>query len=247
MKKKWKIGLVTLCAVALVSVTYAASAGSEGDPLVTLSYLKNIFTGQVQEMVKTSVAETKTDMETQFGQAIKDWDAKVSEAVSSSGSGGTTASALYTDVTVSGGKTLTAQSGCEFIFRSGNAAVTIASGSSLIDETMGSVVASGAVLSANHLYIVNGTCTIKTSAASTPSGTVKDGPLNVRSGPGTSYKVQTTLEKGAKVNILGEKSGWYQVSSGSVTGYVLGSYIIKDATAQATSASMLIRGNYSVK
>ncbi len=58
-------------------------------------------------------------------------------------------------------------------------------------------------------------------------GTVTAGKgLNVRSGPGTGYKVVDSLRKGAEVTILGEDSGFYQVDyAGGKTGYVSKSYV----------------------
>ena len=68
-------------------------------------------------------------------------------------------------------------------------------------------------------------------------------PLNVRSGPGTSYGKVTSLNNGAVVNIVGIDNGWYN----GVTGYVSSDYMVtcKDsagsrgdgATAVATASS----------
>lgn len=45
--------------------------------------------------------------------------------------------------------------------------------------------------------------------------------LNIRSGPGTDNSVVASASNGAKVTILGEENGWYQIRySGSNTGYV---------------------------
>lgn len=51
--------------------------------------------------------------------------------------------------------------------------------------------------------------------------------LNVRSGPGTRFRVLTTVPKGTRLDILGEESGFYQVSlSGGRTGYVSKNHIL---------------------
>ena len=45
--------------------------------------------------------------------------------------------------------------------------------------------------------------------------------LNIRSGPGTDHSVVASAANGAKVTVLGEENGWYQIRySGSGTGYV---------------------------
>jgi len=43
------------------------------------------------------------------------------------------------------------------------------------------------------------------------TGIVKASALNVRQGPGTSYSIINQLSNGAKVNIIKEESGWYQI------------------------------------
>lgn len=57
-------------------------------------------------------------------------------------------------------------------------------------------------------------------------GTVNDGPLNVRSGPGTDYDKVGTLKRGDKVEILDDTvEGWYEISNDELTGYVSSEYI----------------------
>ena len=60
--------------------------------------------------------------------------------------------------------------------------------------------------------------------------TVNASSLNVRSGPGTSYSRVTSVSKGTSVTVVNEVNGsdgklWYQIRTGSGTGYVLGSYL----------------------
>ena len=69
-------------------------------------------------------------------------------------------------------------------------------------------------------------------------------PLNVRSGPGTSYGKVTSLNNGAVVNIVGIDNGWYKISTNGVTGYVSSDYMVtcKDSAGSrgdgATADSM---------
>ena len=51
-------------------------------------------------------------------------------------------------------------------------------------------------------------------------------PLNVRSGPGTSYGKVTSLNNGAVVNIVGIDNGWYKITYNGATGYVSSDYMI---------------------
>ncbi len=51
--------------------------------------------------------------------------------------------------------------------------------------------------------------------------------LNVRSGPGTRFRVLTAVPKGTRLDILGEESGFYQVSlSGGKIGYASKNHIL---------------------
>lgn len=61
-------------------------------------------------------------------------------------------------------------------------------------------------------------------------GVVADGPLNVRSGAGTTYKVLGSVDKGYSFTVTGtakDKSGtkWYKFSYKSKTGYVSSKYV----------------------
>lgn len=53
--------------------------------------------------------------------------------------------------------------------------------------------------------------------------------VNVRKGPGTSYKKVTTLTKGTKISVTGTKGSWYKISFSvkgkKKTGYMLTSYV----------------------
>ena len=63
------------------------------------------------------------------------------------------------------------------------------------------------------------------SDGETRQGTVNAGPLNVRSGPGTTYKKVGTLKKGAVVTVLESSGGWYKITAGNLTGYVSDDYV----------------------
>ena len=67
------------------------------------------------------------------------------------------------------------------------------------------------------------------SSDETRTGTVNAGPLNVRSGPGTTYKKVGSLKKGAAVTVLSTENGWCKITSGSLSGYVSAQYITVDA------------------
>lgn len=241
MKRKWKVGLAVLCVVALVTVAYAATAGGQDDPLITLSYLKNVFTGQVEEMVDQAVAAGEEEVRTELDKAIQDWDAQVSDAIGNlpQGSGGQ--SAQFAQLTLQSGQKLTLQAGSELIVTSG----TLTGNAALVDETSGSTLPARGTLSLNHLYLSSGVSEFSLAEAQR-TGTVKEGPLNVRSGAGTGYNMVGQLPAGVTVTILETSGSWYRVSGGGLTGYVSSSYITLDPVTQTGSVTLLVRGAYTV-
>ena len=60
----------------------------------------------------------------------------------------------------------------------------------------------------------------------------QDGSLNVRSGPGTNYSVNTWVKNGQKITVLENTSPWakIKVDSNGKTGYIKASFIAPDGT-----------------
>ncbi len=54
---------------------------------------------------------------------------------------------------------------------------------------------------------------------------VSDGPLNVRSGPATSYSLLGSLSQGTIMTVGEKLNGWYQITCGDLTGYVCSDYV----------------------
>ena len=63
------------------------------------------------------------------------------------------------------------------------------------------------------------------SETETVSMVVTGGTINVRTGPGTNYDKITQVVSGKQVTVVGESNGWYQVTFGSTTGWLLGEYL----------------------
>ena len=61
-------------------------------------------------------------------------------------------------------------------------------------------------------------------------GRINDGPLNVRSGPGTGYSKCGKVNAGAEVEILETLDGWYRIPEG----YISASYVTMLSTESAT-------------
>ena len=51
-----------------------------------------------------------------------------------------------------------------------------------------------------------------------------DSYVNVRSGPGTEYKILGKIYKNCAAEILEESNGWYKMTSGNLTGYIKAEY-----------------------
>lgn len=85
--------------------------------------------------------------------------------------------------------------------------------------------------------------TVSSAAPTSTTGTVTASSLNVRSGPGTNYGRVGSLAKGVTVTILDSSTaGWYQITSGSITGYVSADYIAVGATASKATSSASEKG-----
>lgn len=134
-KNRWALralALLALSAALMTGVSLAAEAGSDRDPLVTLSYLNETFFNEIMRQVDQKIAQ-------RTGQA------------SPSGGG---ASASFTVVTLSQGQTLTGGVGCEVMLRIGSAVCVASSDPGLIDETTAATLAGGGALVQNHLYMM---------------------------------------------------------------------------------------------
>ena len=133
-RKKFRTFLCALLVLAgrtAIAHTASGGAGSQSDPLVTLSYLTGTFTGQVMERVDQLIAQR--DGQPGGGQAL---------------------SGLYTAVTLSAGQTLRGEAGCEVLLRSGGASCAASGAPGLVDTTSGNTISGGAQLQANHLYLM---------------------------------------------------------------------------------------------
>ena len=127
-KDRWllrAVVLLALSAVLMTGVSFAAEAGSGGDPLVTLSYLNDTFFNSIMQRVDQKIAQGT-------GQA----------------------SSSFVVVTLNDGQALTGGVGCEVMLRVGSAVCAAPSDPGLIDETAGTTLADGASLVQNHLYMM---------------------------------------------------------------------------------------------
>ncbi len=158
-KSHWGVRLAALmfASYALVLIAMAAGgAGSESDPLVTLSYLNETFLpqvlGKVDEQAEARNKELADKLNEQVqkdAQALAEQYGATLPTSNESGKGET-----FTVVDIPKDKTLYGEIGCEVMLRVGTANCVASSSPGLIDETDGSTLGGGKALVKNHLYMM---------------------------------------------------------------------------------------------
>ncbi|NLF35095.1 MAG: hypothetical protein GX585_03930, partial [Clostridiales bacterium] len=108
MKRGWmlRVAALVLALTVVGAVTVYATQGSSSDPLVTLSYLTDIFTPSVLQQVDAKVAERQTAYQAALDQSVETYTARMQELLRGGGGGGQTGAA-YTVVDLARGQTLT--------------------------------------------------------------------------------------------------------------------------------------------
>ena len=169
-KRKLRTALcVMLVGTVLAAfVAIAAEAGSQGDPLVTLSYLNDTFLGRLLGKVDSKIGEQNQTIRQELEQRIDQAEQEILGQVTGTGTvSGTTAS--YHEVTLSDGQTLYDSAGCEVMLRSGSASC-VSEGKStpgLVDISGGGTINHGSALKENHLYTMTADRGVKASGAVT--------------------------------------------------------------------------------
>lgn len=144
MKNKKRIRTIVCIVLAAAGLTAigalaAGGAGSQSDPLVTLSYLTDTFTGQIMDKVDAAIAQRNTQLLQELGR---------------SGAADSGEASTYTAVTLAAGQTLYGEAGCEVLLRSGAASCGGTGSAALADATTGGSLNGGNALEANHLYLM---------------------------------------------------------------------------------------------
>lgn len=168
MKKSWRRIVIVVTVAAMLCLGAAAlaagNAGSVDDPLVTLSYLNQIFAPRMNEAVDKAVAAGQASLKAELDGAIDRWTKTIGGAGSAGGS-----SATFSVVTLKQGQVLTGDVGCEVMLRIGTATCVFSGTTGIIDTTSGGTLNNGGSLVTNHLYMV----TIATRGVKATSNTVK--------------------------------------------------------------------------
>ena len=150
MKKTIRIVLIVLAAalllgIAALAVDAAASAGSEDDPLVTLSYINDVFVPYITDLFRKDLEEKEAVLQESLEERVA--------ALEGAGVG-TAGSSDYVVETLEAGQTLICRRGAELMLRIGRASVTAASTPGLVDTSTTANLNDGEELEVNHLYMV---------------------------------------------------------------------------------------------
>ena len=146
-------GLLLVSATLLtLSAMASGTAGTSGDPLITLSYLNEKFLPQVLSKVDERAAAQGMELAEKLSAQVKT-DAAEFERKYGAGTGVSDAGSAFSFevITLDKGQTLSCNVGCEVMLRVGSASCMASSNPGLVDETAGSTIANGGALQKNHL------------------------------------------------------------------------------------------------
>ncbi|MBR3560833.1 MAG: hypothetical protein IKN81_04800 [Oscillospiraceae bacterium] len=159
-KNHWIARLAGLLLISytllVVGVMAAGTAGTQSDPLVTLSYLNDTFLSQLLGKVDERLAARDKELTDKLNAQVQVDTKALAEQYGGSVQTGDNASSMDTFVVVTLAKdeTLRGEIGCEVMLRVGTATCVSPSSPGLIDETDASTLESGKALVKNHLYMM---------------------------------------------------------------------------------------------
>lgn len=148
--------LVSLMALT-ITVAATGTAGSSSDPLVTLSYLNEVFLPelleQAQEKLDARTESASQELSAQVESDIERLEEKYGTPTSDEGALADTVDSFVV-VTMTSGQVLYGDIGCEVMLRVGSASVVSPSSPGLIDTTSATTLDNGKALVKNHLYML---------------------------------------------------------------------------------------------
>ena len=151
MKKIMTVAVAVFAALTLIvgiTALAATNYGTQGDPLVTLSYLNDVLRPELDSEFDSMLGEKSDELKEEFDAAVKELEDKYAN----SSAGGSMST--YSVVTIENGQKLTGAVGTEIMLRVGSAKVSAPASPGLIDTTTGGILENGSQLVKNHLYMV---------------------------------------------------------------------------------------------
>lgn len=120
-----KIGVVAgVCAAVCVAVPVVANPGTEGDPLISQSYITSTLMPKIEEMIDEKVKDGGGEAE------------------------------RFEVISMSAGQTMLCENGTELILRMGSATIIATQKGGIADTTAGYDLPNGSAMPSNHLLIV---------------------------------------------------------------------------------------------
>lgn len=162
-----------LASLTILTITVAATgtAGSSSNPLVTLSYLNEVFLPELltraEEKLDARAETASQELSAQVDADIARLEEKYGTPAPDEGAAADTVDSFVV-VTMTSGQVLYGEIGCEVMLRVGSAVAVSPSSPGLIDSTDASILESGKSLVKNHLYMMTiGERGVKATAATT--------------------------------------------------------------------------------
>ena len=177
MKKRLVIRLGAMALVAAcvtAGVVLATEPGTQGDPLITLSYLETTATPAILEQVEGKVDAHEQELTNKLNESITAYTKQMDEALAGQG-GQASNTASYAVVTLKKDQVLKMDIGCEVMLRIGTAVCVTPSSPGLIDITDGATLNNEKALVTNHLYMATITDRAVRATANTTKVLVRGG------------------------------------------------------------------------
>lgn len=169
-----RVGVVALTALCLtVGAVLASGAGTEADPLITLSYLNTTATPAILEQVDGKVDAYQQELADTLNAAIQNYSQQMEQALAKQE--GQQHAASYTVVTLKKDQVLNMDIGCEVMLRIGTAVCVSPSSPGLINTTEGTTLNNEKPLVTNHLYMATITGRAVRATANTTKVLVRGG------------------------------------------------------------------------
>ena len=146
------ITMLAIIVAALFAFGLVAAAtggyGSSSDPLVTLSYITDVFMPEVDTAINDTVEAKTQEMTAELDATIAELETKYNEASVAS------AASTYTVISMDDGEKLVGIKGCEIMLRIGSAFCNAPASPGLIDTSTTGILENGKYLEKNHMYMV---------------------------------------------------------------------------------------------
>ena len=152
MKIKTRIIIMLAIIVAALfafGVVAAATGGygSSSDPLITLSYITDIFMPEVDTAINDTIEAKTQEMTAELDAVIAELETKYNEASIAS------AASTYTVISMADGEKLVGVKGCEIMLRIGSAFCNAPASPGLIDTSTTDILENGGYLEMIDMYM----------------------------------------------------------------------------------------------